>query len=80
MLFGLTGAPSTFAQMMARALGDLTGTLFELFIDDGRMAGDEFEDMLSKMQVLFKRIRSTGLSISAPKSQFFMSEAVFAGG
>lgn len=35
MPFGLTGAPSTFAQMTARALGDLVGTLFELFVDDG---------------------------------------------
>ena len=43
MPFGLTGAPSTFAGMTANALGDLVGTLFELFVDDGGMAGDIFE-------------------------------------
>lgn len=80
MPFGLTGAPSTFAQMTARALGDLTGTLFELFVDDGGMAGDVFEDMLQNTRKLLQRVRDTGLSLSAPKSRFFMSEAVFAGG
>jgi hypothetical protein len=35
MPFGLTGAPSTFAEMTAQALGDLVGILFELFVDDG---------------------------------------------
>jgi hypothetical protein len=38
MPFGLTGAPSTFAEMTAQALGDLVGILFELFVDDGGMA------------------------------------------
>jgi hypothetical protein len=61
MPFGLTGAPSTFAQMTARALGDLTGTLFELFVDDGGMAGDSFVELVEKTRTLFQRIRETGL-------------------
>ena len=32
MPFGLTGAPSTFAGMTAAAIGDLMGTLIELFV------------------------------------------------
>jgi hypothetical protein len=80
MPFGLTGTPSTFAQMTARALGDLTGILFELFVDDGGMAGDSFDEMLQKTRTLLQRIQETGLSLSASKSKFFMSEAVFAGG
>jgi hypothetical protein len=32
MPFGLTGAPSTFAEMTAQALGNLVGALFELFV------------------------------------------------
>ena len=79
MPFGLTGAPSTFAEMTARALGDLTGILFELLVDDGGMGGDNFETMLSNTKRLLDRIRATGLSLSAAKSCFFMTEAVFAG-
>ena len=54
MLFGLTGALSTFAGMTARALGDLTGILIELFIDDGGMAGDNFKIMLSNTRQLLQ--------------------------
>ena len=54
MPFGLTGALSMFAGMTARALGDLTGILIELFIDDGGMAGDNFEIMLSNTRQLLQ--------------------------
>jgi hypothetical protein len=46
---GLTGAPSTFAEMTAQALGDLVGILFELFVDDGGMAGDNFTMTLTNI-------------------------------
>lgn len=79
MPFGLTGAPSTFAGMTANALGDLVGTLFELFVDDGGMAGDIFEVLIADIRTLLIRIRETGLSLSAAKSSFFETEATFAG-
>jgi hypothetical protein len=56
MPFGLTGAPSTFAQMTADTLGDLVGTLFELFVDDGGMAGDVFETKLANLRTFFNRV------------------------
>jgi hypothetical protein len=80
MPFGLTGAPSTFAQMTATALGDLIGTLIELFVDDGGLAGDDFETMLANTKQLLQRISEKGLSLSAAKSRFFVTEATFAGG
>jgi RNase H-like domain found in reverse transcriptase/Reverse transcriptase (RNA-dependent DNA polymerase) len=80
MPFGLTGAPSTFAEMTAQALGDLVGILFELFVDDGGMAGDDFTETLTNIRTLLTRVREKGLSLSATKSSFFMTEAVFAGG
>jgi hypothetical protein len=46
MPFRLTGAPSTFSEMTAQALGNLVSILFELFIDDGGMAGDDFPETL----------------------------------
>jgi len=80
MPFGLTGAPSSFGEMTAKALGDLIGTLFELFVDDGGMAGDDFNTMLANTRKLLERILATGLSLSASKSKFFVTEATFAGG
>ena len=80
MPFGLTGGPSTFGGMTADALGDLIGILIELFVDDGGMAGDDFEIMLANTIRLLDRISETGLSISAAKTKFFVTEATFAGG
>ncbi len=43
MPFGLTGAPSTFAQLTATHLHDLLADgSMELFVDDGATAGDDF--------------------------------------
>ena len=42
MPFDLIGAPLTFGEMTAKALGDLTETLIELFVDNGGLAGDDF--------------------------------------
>ena len=81
MPFGLTGAPSTFAHMTATHLHDLLNDeTMELFVDDGGTAADTFEDMLSKLQRILIRIRERRLSLSATKSQFFMTEAIFTGG
>ena len=52
----------------------------ELFVDDGGLAGDDFETMLANTRKLLQRISETGLSLSASKSKFFMTEASFAGG
>jgi len=73
------GAPSTFAEMTANALGNLVGTLFKLFVDDGGMAGDVFETTLTNMWTLFVHIREKNLSLSAEKSSFFEMESTFAG-
>ena len=81
MPFGLTGAPSTFAHMTATHLHDLlTDKVMELFVDDGGTAADLFDDMAAKLHRIFTRVWEHKLSLSAAKSQFIMTEAVFAGG
>jgi hypothetical protein len=80
MPFGLTGAPSTFAHMTATPMHDLlTNEVMELFVDDGGMAADSFEEMMTKLCSILERVRERKLSLSAAKSQFFMTEAIFVG-
>ncbi|THH04855.1 hypothetical protein EW146_g10064 [Bondarzewia mesenterica] len=79
MLFGLMGAPSHFADITAMALSDLIGILCQLFVDDGSIAGDIFADKMKALRTLLLQIRTTGLSLSAAKTQFFMTSAKFAG-
>ena len=81
MPFGLMGAPSTFAHMMATHLHDkLTNEVMELFVDDGGTVADSFDDMATKLHCTFTRVQEHKLSTSAAKSQFFMTEVVFVGG
>jgi len=80
MPFGLTGAPATFAHVIASKLGDLLPKLgIEMLVDDGGMAGDEFEGMMDRTRQFFVRVRKSSLSLSAKKSEFFMSDIIFAG-
>jgi hypothetical protein len=79
MPFGLTGAPTCFNDMTACELGDLKDILFQLFVDDGGMGGEEFNQHISDLRKLFDRIRERKLSLSATKTELFMTEAVFAG-
>ncbi|KAI0368530.1 hypothetical protein BV20DRAFT_947916, partial [Pilatotrama ljubarskyi] len=51
----------------------------ELLVDDGGTAGDDFDELLAKLRRIFTTVRKTGISLSPAKSQFFMTEAVFAG-
>jgi len=79
MPFGLTGAPSYFNEVTAKALHGLVGTMLQLFVDDGAMAGDIFADKLANLRTFFTRCREEHLSLSPQKSKLFMSEVVFAG-
>jgi len=79
MPFGFTGAPTTFHGVTARALGDLVGTLVELFTDDGGVAGDDFTEKMATLRTIFERIRREDLSLSPQKTSLFMAEVVFAG-
>jgi len=80
MPFGLTGAPATFAHVIAEKLGDLLPKLeIELLVDDGGMAGDNFENMMDRTRQFLTRVRESSLSLSAKKSEFFMTEIIFAG-
>ena len=73
-----SASQESFGQMTATALGDLIGILFELFVDDRGMAGDNFDIMLANTRKLLEL--AMRLSLSASKSKFFMTEATFAGG
>jgi hypothetical protein len=79
MPFGLTGVPTCFNDMTACELGDLKDKLFQLFVDDGGMASEEFITHIADLHTLLDRIRDRKLSLSASKTELFMTEAVFAG-
>ncbi|QRV80063.1 Retrovirus-related Pol polyprotein from transposon [Ceratobasidium sp. AG-Ba] len=79
MPFGLTGAPTTFCEMISAAFHDLIGSMLEVWMDDVATASDEFEEGLGNLRTIFAKCRAHGLSLSPAKTVLFMSEARFAG-
>ena len=80
MLFGLTSAPSAFTHVTAEKLGDHLPQLeVELLVDNGGMAGDDFENMMNCTCQFFTTVHKSSLSLSAKKSEFFMAEIIFTG-
>ena len=80
MPFGLTGAPSTFGHMTATQMHEpIADGIMELFVDDGGVAADTFEEMMEKLTRIFTLVRKHNLSLSASKCELFMTTMVFAG-
>ncbi|KAH7919813.1 hypothetical protein BV22DRAFT_1022350, partial [Leucogyrophana mollusca] len=65
--------------MTAIALKDQIGILYDLFVDDTGMAGDDFDEKLNRPCKFMERVREKRLSLSPQKTKLFMTEAVFAG-
>jgi hypothetical protein len=80
MPFGVTGGPSEFRHVMGECFYNLiAAAMLELFVDDGGMASDSFEEGLKKLYALLNCIRQEKMSLSLSKLKLFMVEAVFAG-
>jgi len=80
MPFGVTGGPSEFGHVTGERFHDLIAkTILELFVDDGGMASDSFEEGMGKLRTLLDRVRKEKMSLSPSKLKLFMTEAVFAG-
>ena len=80
MPFGVTGGPAEFGHVTAECFHDLiAASVMELFVDDGGMAADTFEEGLKKLRTLLERVRREEMSLSPSKMRLFMSKAVFTG-
>jgi hypothetical protein len=80
MPFGVTGGPSEFGHVTGERFHDLIAkAILELFVDDGGMASNSFEEGMGKLCTLLERVRREKMSLSPSKLKLFMTEAVFAG-
>src|ERR1700678_4268759 len=80
MPFGVTRGPLEFGHVTAVRFHDLIAkSLLELFVNDGGMASNSFEEGINKLRILLESVRREKMSLSPSKLRLFMSEAVFAG-
>ena len=79
MPFSLTGAPTTFQELIVLALNDMIGWELVSWMDDICLPGDVFEVKLENLRKFFERCRQKKLSLAPAKTKLFMMEALFAG-
>jgi hypothetical protein len=80
MPMGVHGAPPCFSDLTAQALHDiLVELMMELYVDDGTVAGNDFDELLNRLCTFFTGCQQWNLSISPTKMQLFMDEVIFGG-
>ena len=71
MSFGLVNAPSVFTRLMTRVLQGLNWEVCLVYLDDVIIFSGTFEDHLKRLEMVFDRFRSAGLTIKPFKIIFW---------
>jgi hypothetical protein len=79
MPFGLTGAPTTFSELIAITLDDMIGRELINWMDNVCLPGDEFDTKMKNLRKFFICCWEKTLSLSPTKTKLFFSDVLFAG-
>ena len=79
MPFGLTNSGATFQRLMEKCMGDLNLKECLVFIDDILIFSSTFEEHLSRLESVFKRLETHGLKLKGSKCEFFKSSVTYLG-
>ena len=79
MPFGLTCAPSVFQRLMDFVLSGLSYITCLVYLDDIIIFGRTFEEQLSRLEEVFRRIQSANLKLKPTKCSFFRRQVDFLG-
>jgi len=79
MPFGVTNGPATLERLMELVLGGLDTTTCLCYMDDIVIRGATFDDALSNLVVVLKRIGKAGLRLKPSKCELFRQEVSFLG-
>lgn len=75
MPFGLSNSPATYQRLMEECLGELHLKICFIFLDDLIIFSKTLEEHLERLQMVFDKLRNTGLKLS-PKKCVFCKERV----
>lgn len=79
MPFGLCGAVAEFTRLMRHVLGPLHGKVVRNYLDDMVIDAVDWDDMLSKLRLVFDRLRSACLTLKPSKCVFGAKQIEFLG-
>ena len=72
--FGLKNCPPAFQRYINQVLGDLKGTICEVYLDDILVHSETFEQHVQDLKKVLLRLRSRGVKLRAIKCQFAKQE------
>src|SRR5208282_1522286 len=79
MPFGLTCAPSVFQRLMDLVLCGLTFEACMVYLDDIIIFGPDYDTHLSRLRLVFERVRKAGLKLKASKCSLLQRKVSFLG-
>ena len=78
MPFGLSGAPSTFQQMMDSLIKDIHD-FAAAYLDNLIIFSNTWEDHMQHLRTILQQLRRVNLTVKPQKCQFGMAECVYLG-
>lgn len=79
MPFGLKNAPTTFQRLMNTALSGLQGLHCYVYLDDCIIYSHDLESHMSKLTLVFDRLRKFNLKLQPDKCEFLRREVAYLG-
>lgn len=74
MPFGLVNATATFQRVMEDILNNMIGEGVHVFVDDVVVYAESFNQLLERLEQVFKRIQNVGMSLNSKKCHLFKTE------
>ena len=77
--FGLCNVPSTFERLNERVLQGLRWQMLLVYLDDVIIFSRSIEEHISRLEVVFSKLKEVGLKLKPRKCHFFQREVVHLG-
>ena len=77
--FGLANAPAHFSRLMQYVMHDHLFQIMLVYLDDLLVYAESFEEHLSRLQLVFNRLREVNLKLNPDKCVLMRSSVVFLG-
>lgn len=79
MPFGLCNSPATQCRLMHLVLGHDLEPYVVVYLDDILIMGTDFEETLTRLKEVTRRLKEANLAVNLDKCQFFCRQVVFLG-
>jgi len=77
--FALANAPALFQRLMDLGLVGLTWEICLVYLDDVIIMSEIFDDHLSRLTTVFRRLRAANLKLKPSKCRLFQRRVIFLG-